>query len=175
MMAQAQATHSEDSMDAILPIPKINVPPAHFFHRQEETVASVEHFVASHHDITHETISDNRPISWNAARDIRFTLMIITLVIGINVCIAWLLGASSTNRISPEETGNQILMQPSSPNSSHEKLPATSSEVYHQRNAYHLDASHNSFFLNKEDRKSLLQKIITSPTPNLAEINNSAQ
>jgi hypothetical protein len=168
MMAQTHASQTDILADIIIPSPKINIPPAQFFLKTEETPLRNDNYITQNHDITQESISQDAPISWNAERDIRFTLIVISLVIGINVCIAWLLGAGTTSSLGSQTQEDGIFMQ--------EKAVAPVSLNHSGAKSKHIIRSDNSVYLSAEDRRSLLKQVIISPsTHDLTKISDGSQ
>lgn len=133
----ATASHNDTPM----PCPKVNIPPSQFF-VVEAPITPAIHLIPSHEGDTTSTIHTTPPVTWNAPRDMRFTVAVIILVVCINVCIAWLLGSQQT---TPQHQ---------------ETHPATDEQLSHNtsRTLY----PSNSLYLEQQRRKQLLKNIISN-------------
>lgn len=121
-----QANTSTNAM----PLPKINVPPAHLLHATQEYIETTITAISAQSLPSQQTISAGvsfAPYS-PETRDIKFTLAVITLIITINIGLAWMLGSGSSHAIGKNATVGEegIHLRPAASAPSQDVSPSAS-------------------------------------------------
>lgn len=126
-----------------IPSPKINITPMQFF--QQPAPA---HAAATESDISQAHLGTAPIAALPKKHDTRFTVVVITLIVGINLCIAWLLGSNLSQRTTTQEEVGF---------SRHSAYPDTSSNAITSSEKLHA-LPENSVYLTKEDRLEWLRR-----------------